>query len=78
MQRRRISVPFKKGDRTIVNGALRTKGRPKQTYMKGIKKDMLMLHVIKKILMLHVIKKMALNIAEWKKRIHVAKPRRLE
>jgi len=38
---------------------MRTRGRPKRTSMKAIKKDMIVLNLIEKI---------TLNIAKWKER----------
>ena len=52
----------KKNDRTVVNEAMKTRGRPKQTRMEIIKKDMLILYVSEDI---------ALDTREWKKGIHV-------
>jgi len=49
----------------IINGAMRTRGRPKRTRIELTKKDMLMFHVTEE---------MVFNKAEWKKIIHVANP----
>lgn len=58
-----MNAPIKKGDRIIVNGAVRTRDRPKRTWVEAIKKD---------LKILNSVEEMALNRTEWKKKIHVA------
>ena len=52
----------------MVNEAMRTRQRPKLSWIEEIKNN---------ILMLHFTKKMTLNRAEWKKRIDVDNSRKL-
>ena len=42
VQRKPINTPIRKGNRIILNGTMKARGRPKQTWMDTIKKCMLM------------------------------------
>lgn len=61
LQQRSGSAPIRGSDRIIINGARRTRDRPKQTWKDAIKKGMIMVNLIE----------MALTITEWKKRTNV-------
>ena len=43
------TASIRKNDRIIVNEVVRTRGRPKQAWMKAIKKNMLMIHASEKM-----------------------------
>ena len=55
---RSVSLLHRKSDKMIVNGAVMTRRRPKQTWMEAIKNDKIVVDLIEE---------MALNRAEWKK-----------
>jgi len=54
MQHMPISATIKKSDRIINNGAMRTRGRSKLTWMVAIKKDMMMLNVTDKMTLMNL------------------------
>lgn len=69
MQRRSASAAIKRGDRVIVDGVVRSRGRHTRNWVVAIRKD-LKIH--------NLAEEMALNRTELKKQIYVANPNILE
>lgn len=65
MQRSPTSLPTGKSNRIAINGVTRYRGRPKQTWWKQLRN------------IFHITREMTLNRDKWKKKIHVANPKKL-
>ena len=66
VQRRPMTAPVRRSETIQIEGARRTRGRPKLTWVEVVKRDMAACNLTAD---------KALNRAEWRNRIHVADPK---